>query len=302
MASGFATVTFLSDYGTDDESVGVVKSVIRDLAPHVSIIDLTHGIAPHDVRAGGLTLARSIQYVAPGVIIAAVDPGVGTDRRAIAVEIANGAGVLVGPDNGLMAGAVAMAGGPGQVVELSNTEFHLLTPGVTFSGRDVFAPVAAHLCNGVALSEFGPSIDALSLMPATMPISRLEGGGLLSEVLWVDRYGNLQLNIGSEDIDEWGDRLRLRIDGKTRTVGRASTYGAILPGQIGLVIDSYGLVSICVDRQSAAAELGLDVGDSVTLESLDASGEDANGADSPNNATTAAVPVSLRLSSRSEPS
>lgn len=301
MASGFDTVTFLSDYGTDDESVGVVKSVIRDLAPHATVIDLTHGIAAHDVRSGGLTLARSIQYVASGVILAAVDPGVGTDRRAIAVEIANGAGVLVGPDNGLLAGAVAMAGGPGVVVELSDTDYHLPSPGVTFSGRDIFAPVAAHLCNGVALTAFGPTVDALSLMPATLPIARAEAGGLVVEVLWVDRYGNLQLNAGSEDIDEWGESVRLRLAGEVRTVRRAGTYGSIPPGRIGLVVDSYGLLSICVDRQSAAEELGLDVGDALTIEALDSSGT-AGDSDSPNNATTAAVPVSLRASSRSEPS
>ncbi|MBI1845185.1 MAG: SAM-dependent chlorinase/fluorinase, partial [Actinobacteria bacterium] len=115
------------------------------------------------------------------------------------------------------------------------------------------------------------------------------------------RYGNLQLNAGSEDIDEWGESVRLRLDGEVRTVRRAATYGSIPPGRIGLVVDSYGLLSICVDRQSAAEELGLDVGDAVTLEALDSSG-DGGDADSRNNATTAAVSVSLRPPSRSEPS
>lgn len=296
MGSGFNTVTFLSDYGSDDESVGVVKSVIYDLAPHVRVIDLTHGIAAHDVRAGGLALARSIQYIAPGVIIGAVDPGVGGDRRVIAVEIANGAAVLVGPDNGLLAGAVAMAGGPGEVVELTNPDFHLSSPGSTFSGRDIFAPVAANLCNGVELTEFGPKIDPLSLMPSTLPISRIEGEALVAEVLWVDRYGNAQLNIGSDDIDQWGERLRIVSNGAGRTVSRAGTYSAILPGQIGLVVDSYGLLSICADRLSAAAELGLDVGDSLTLEPLDASGP----ASSADTSMGTSVSVSLRPSSRSE--
>ncbi len=304
MAMRYDTVTFLSDYGTDDESVGVVKSVLRDMAPHVTVIDLTHGIPAHDVRAGGLTLARSIQYVAPGVVLAAVDPGVGTDRRAIAIEVADGAGVLVGPDNGLLAGAVAMVGGPGPVVELSNPEFHLPSPGATFSGRDVFAPVAAHLCNGVALSEFGPPVDPLSLMPSTLPISRAEGAGLVAEVIWVDRFGNLQLNVGGEDLEEWGAQLRLRLETGARTVCRAAAYGSIPPGRIGLVVDSYGLLAICADRHSAAEELGLDVGDTVTLEALDSPGDDEDAPDSPNpafhDAPSAAVSVSLRPSLRSE--
>jgi S-adenosylmethionine hydrolase len=119
----YQTVSFLSDLGTVDEGVGVVRSVLREMAPHVAIIDLTHDIAPFDVRAGSLALARAIQYVASGVVLAVVDPAVGTDRRAIAIEVADGEGVLVGPDNGLLAPAVAMAGGAGRSVVLSNTTF-----------------------------------------------------------------------------------------------------------------------------------------------------------------------------------
>ena len=125
MARRYDTITFLSDYGLADEFVGVVKSVIRSIAPDVVVIDLTHEIAPHDVRGGGLTLARSAQYLAPGVVLAVVDPGVGSDRRAIAVEVGDGQSVLVGPDNGLLAAAVAMVGGADRVVELTNREYQL---------------------------------------------------------------------------------------------------------------------------------------------------------------------------------
>ena len=131
------TVSFLSDYGTDDEFVGVVHSVIRSIAPQAAIVDLTHGIAPHDVRAAGLALARTVQYVAtPGVILAVVDPGVGTARRAIAVEVGDGQSYLVGPDNGLLAPAVSMVGGADRAVSLTNAEFQLPAPGPTFAGRD----------------------------------------------------------------------------------------------------------------------------------------------------------------------
>ena len=131
------TISFLSDFGHDDEFVGVVKSVIREIAPHATVIDLTHGVAPFDVRGGGLTLARSAQYLAPGVILAVVDPGVGSDRRAVAVEVAGGAAVLVGPDNGLLAGAVGMIGGAERAVVLDDPRFHLAAAGPTFDGEPV---------------------------------------------------------------------------------------------------------------------------------------------------------------------
>src|SRR5688500_16720615 len=137
------TLSFLSDYGTVDEFVGVVKSVVRTLAPHVTVVDVTHDIAPHDVRAGSLALMRAAQYLAPGVVVAVVDPGVGTDRRAVAVEVGDGANgdghVFIGPDNGLLAPAVSMTGGAQRAVALTNAEYHLPMPGgPTFAGRDVF--------------------------------------------------------------------------------------------------------------------------------------------------------------------
>ena len=114
MGRRYDTISFLSDYGIDDEFVGVVHSVVRSIAPHAHVVDITHGIAAHDVRAGGLALARASGYLCPGVVLAVVDPGVGTDRRAVAVEVGDGESVLVGPDNGLLAPAVAMVGGAGR--------------------------------------------------------------------------------------------------------------------------------------------------------------------------------------------
>ena len=171
MGRRYDTISFLSDYGTDDEFVGVVKSVIRELAPHARVIDLTHGISPFDVRAGSLALARSISYVASGIVMAVVDPGVGTARRGIAVEVADGEGVLIGPDNGLLAPAVAMAGGAGRAVQLDNPDHRLEAPGATFDGRDVFAPAAAALCTGVDLLDLGSEVDARSALPGRGPIA-----------------------------------------------------------------------------------------------------------------------------------
>lgn len=261
----FDTISLLTDYGTADEFAGVVRAVIRDIAPHVVVIDLTHEIPPFDVRAGSLALARCITYVPSGVVMAVVDPGV-----------AGGSGIVVGPDNGLLAPAVAMAGGAERAVELTNPEYRLPTPGATFAGRDIFAPAAAHICNGVELDELGPEVDTMSLMPATVPLPRDVGNGIVSEVLWVDRFGNCQLNVGPEDLPpSWTGDVQLRVGSPTDPTGgvvrraiRAESFAAIGPGQAGLVLDSYGMLAVCLYRRSAAEELGLTAGDQVQLASL----------------------------------
>lgn len=273
MGRRYETVSFLSDYGTTDEFVGVVHSVIRDMAPHVRVIDLTHGVAPFDVRAGSLALARSIGYVASGVVLAVVDPGVATARRAVAIEVAGGEGVLVGPDNGLLAPAVAMAGGAGRCVELSDPAYHLPAPGATFAGRDVFAPAAAHLCNGVDLAELGDVVEADLLLPGVVSLPQADDERVIAQILWVDRYGNAQLNVGPDDLPSaFGDRVALRFSsptdptgGTSRTAVLAGSFAELAGGAIGLVLDSSGLLAVAMDQRSAADELGLDVGDQVTL-------------------------------------
>jgi hypothetical protein len=263
----FDTVSFLSDYGHLDEFVGVVHGVIRSIAPHVTVLDVVHDLPPHDVRAGSLALVRAVQYLPLGVVLAVVDPGVGTDRRAIAIEVADGESLLVGPDNGLLAPAVAMCGGATRAWELTNVEFHLRAPGLTFAGRDVFAPVAAHLCNGVATSDLGPEIDLLTLRPGLVPLARHEDGKLVAEVLWVDRFGNCQLNIGPDELAGWGDRISLRWEGdQVRTAARVGAYGELGPGQVGLVVDSYGMLSVSLDQVSAADELRLRTGTPVIID------------------------------------
>ncbi len=273
MAAGFDTVSFLSDYGLADEFVGVVKAVICAIAPEARVIDVSHQITPHDVRAGSLVLARSIQYLPPGVVLAVVDPGVGTARRALAVEVGDdddgGTGdrsVLIGPDNGLLAPAVALAGGARRAVALTNTDWHLAAPGPTFAGRDVFGPAAAHLCAGVELDELGEPVDPFTLVPGIIPLSRQEGGGVEGEVLWVDRFGNAQLNIGPDDIDAMGSPVVVRIGERTRSAARVTSFAELATGQVGLVVDSYGLVAVALDRRSAAEELALGPGDLVRLE------------------------------------
>ncbi len=291
----YDTISFLSDYGTDDEFVGVVKAVVRDLAPHVTVIDLTHAVAPHDVRAGALALVRCVAYLPAGVVVGVVDPGVGTGRRAVAVEVQGGEGVFVGPDNGLLAPAVAVAGGAERAVALTNPDFHLPAPGATFAGRDVFAPVAAHLCNGVDLAELGEAVDAGRLLPGLVPLPRHEADVLVTEVLWVDRFGNAQLNVGPDEVDGLGDPVRVATRDPlgretVRAARRAGAYAELGAGQLGLVLDSYGLLALALDRASAAAELGLGAGDLVRLSALpDEAGRDGGGV---------TTPVALRPPSR----
>ena len=267
------TLSFLSDYGTDDEFVGVVHSVVHGIAPDVRIVDITHGIPQHDVRAGGLALARSAQYLCPGVVLAVVDPGVGTERRGVAVEVGGGQSVLVGPDNGLLAPAVAMVGGAGRAVSLTDPAWHLPSPGTTFDGRDVFAPVAAHLATGVDLAEMGEEVDPNGLFPAVVSAAALEADGLHAEVWWVDRFGNAQLNAGPEDLAELAagaaDRFRVRIGERVLPARLVTAYDAVEPGGLGLLVDSAGLVSLVMARTSAAADLGLGPSDPVVVEVAD---------------------------------
>lgn len=286
MTQRFDTISFLSDFGTSDEFVGVVKSVIADIAPHARVIDLVHEIAPFDVRAGSLALARCIPYVPQGVVLAIVDPGVGSSRRGVAISVAGGTGIFVGPDNGLLAAAIALAGGAQDAVVLNNSEYQLAAPGNTFAGRDIFAPAAAYLCNGVPLSELGDEIDPALLLPGVVPLPIQKEDSLLGEVTWVDRFGNCQLNISLDDIAGWGEQIRVvitnqatseRVVRSLRVVDNYSQVG----GGIALVVDSYGLLAICVDRGSAALELHLGSSDLVAL--------------SPDSPTASIVTTSVRI-------
>jgi S-adenosylmethionine hydrolase len=266
MGQRYETVSLLTDLGTVDEQAGVLRSVVRDIAPHAVVIDITHDVPPWDVRSASLVLVRAAPYLAAGVVVAGVDPGAGTARRAIAVEVGGGQSVLVGPDNGLLALTVSWCGGAGRVVELANPDYQLpRAGGSTFAARDVLVPAAAHLCNGVDLADLGPAVDPFSLLPGMLPLTRLEDEVLKAEVLWVDRFGNVQLNVDPDELRGFGDRLTVGVGDRTRTATTASAYGALGAGELGLLVDSYGLVSLVLDRASAADELGVGPGAAVDL-------------------------------------
>jgi S-adenosyl-L-methionine hydrolase (adenosine-forming) len=262
-------VSFLSDYGHADEFVGVCKSVMLSLVPDLQIVDITHDLPPHDVRAGALTLVRAAQYLPDGgIVLAVVDPGVGTDRRLVAVEVEHG--VLLGPDNGLLAPAVAILGGAQRVVSLTNTDHHLPAPGPTFAGRDVLAPAAAHLAAGVDAAELGEEVDPAGLVPGLVSLPQHdEGGAILGEVWWIDRFGNCQLNVDPDELRTHGAEpeaaLEVRFGDQARSVRWVHTYSDAKPSELVLLVDSYGLASLALDRGSAAAECNLEPGSAVTL-------------------------------------
>ena len=266
-------VSFLSDYGRADEFVGVCHAVMLDIAPELRIVDITHDVPAFDVRAGGLALVRAIQYLPEGVVLAVVDPGVGTERRCVAVEVENA--VFVGPDNGLLAPAVAMLGGPRRVIEISAVEYQLSAPGPTFAGRDVMAPAAAHLAAGVPIGALGPEIYPVVLTPALIPLPDVEGEGIIvGEVLWVDHYGNCQLNVAPEQLADAGavvgDALEVTVsDPAGVQAGRRArwvrTFAEAKPSELVVLVDSYGMCTVALDRRSAAADLGVRASSSITL-------------------------------------
>ena len=266
-------VSFLSDYGRADEFVGVCHAVMLDIAPDLHIVDVTHDVPAFDVRAGSLALVRAIQYLPEGVVLAVVDPGVGTDRRCVAVEVENA--VLVGPDNGLLAPAVAMLGGPTRVVEIAAEAYRLPAPGPTFAGRDIMAPAAAHLAAGVPIGAFGPDVDPASLTPALVPLpDEGDDGSLRGEILWVDTYGNCQLNIAPEQLAEAGARAGASLEvtvtdlagtSASRRARWVHTFADAKPGELVLIVDSYGMCAVALDRRSAARELGVRAGSAITV-------------------------------------
>ncbi len=273
-------MSFLSDYGRTDEFVGVCHAVMLDIAPDLRIVDVTHEVPAFDVRAGALALVRAIQYLPEGVVLAVVDPGVGTDRRCVAVDVGNAA--LVGPDNGLLAPAVAMLGGPRRVVEITATEYQLGAPGPTFAGRDIMAPAAAHLAIGLPIDALGPEVDPVLLTPALVPLPNDdEPGRIVGEVLWVDHYGNCQLNVAPEQLvaagASVGDPLEITVTDRAgvQTGRRARwvrTFGDAKPAELVLLVDSYGMCTIALDRRSAAGELGLRAASAVIV-ATEAAGE-----------------------------
>ncbi|MEA2321758.1 MAG: hypothetical protein QOD81_1608, partial [Solirubrobacteraceae bacterium] len=188
-------ITFLTDYGHDDDFVGVCHGVMAGIAPDARVLDVTHGIPRHDIRSGALVLRRALPYFPAGVHVAVVDPEVGAERRAVALRTAEDDRVLVGPDNGLLIPAAQRFGGVAEAVEITRSTHRLEPTSATFHGRDVFAPVGAHLAAGAPLAEAGEPLDPDELVKLQMPEYRAEDDGLVAHAVAFDRFGNVMLDV-----------------------------------------------------------------------------------------------------------
>jgi S-adenosyl-L-methionine hydrolase (adenosine-forming) len=262
-------ITFLSDYGYADEFAGVCRAVIARIAPESPVIDLTHGVAPRDVVGGALMLADALPHAPAGVHLAVVDPGVGSERRAIAVRVADEDRVLVGPDNGLLSPALDVLGGAVEAVDLAASPFRLEPVSATFHGRDLFAPVAARLAGGATLAEAGESVAPDSLARLELPLARVEADRVVAEVLHLDRFGNATLSVRSEQLEggqlRLGQALAIEIAGAPRAATFARTFAEVPEGTALVYEDSSRRLALAVNAGSAAEALGLRAGDEVVL-------------------------------------
>jgi len=263
-------IVFLSDYGLEDEFVGICHAVIAGISPASPIIDLSHAIPAHDVLRGALVLWRAIRFLPrDAIILAVVDPGVGTGRRPVAL-VAAGGRYFVGPDNGVLSMASAHEGGAVQAVLIEAAEVILQPVSATFHGRDVFAPAAAHLASGLGLERIGRSVEPASLVGLSITEPEVERGRVHCEVLGVDRFGNVQLSATGEHLRAAGlgasGRIEVVVAGRPTAVRRAATFGDVAEGELAVIVDSMGWLSVVVNRGSGAEILGIAPGDPLTVQ------------------------------------
>ena len=256
-------ITLLTDFTETDGYVGIMKGVILGIAPAARIVDLSHDIPPQNILQAALTLGRSAPYFPEGTIhVGVIDPGVGTDRRGMAARI--GRQFFVGPDNGLCTRMVQDArkkNEPVEMVGLDNPLYQLPEVSRSFHGRDVFAPAAAHLAAGVKLDSFGEPITDPVLLE--IPEPRRTEMGWEGEVLYVDAFGNLAVNIRRTQLADAGS-VDIRIKDK-KISGIHETFGGGKPGELSAIIDSFGFLSICVVNGSAAERLEAAAGEPVAV-------------------------------------
>ena len=266
MTYRYLYVTFLTDFGLQDDFVGVCHGVIATIAPDARVIDVTHGIAPQAVLQGAVVLANAVPYLPVGVHLAVVDPGVGGDRRAIALGTRDGR-TFVGPDNGLLARA-ADAAGIESAHELTNERYRLERVSRTFHARDVFSPAAAYIATGVDPAELGPPLDPDTLVRIELPEPQLGRTHVAATVIAVDRFGNIGLNLRRDHIDglvDAGGRVELRLQLDAYFALVAETFADARRGELILYEDSYGTYSIAISGGDAAALTGARPGDTIRI-------------------------------------
>ena len=262
-------ITFLSDYGVNDDFVGVCHAVMAGIAPDVRVIDLSHSVARHDIRSGALVLRRALPFAPPGVHLAVVDPEVGGRRRAVALRCAEDHRVLVGPDNGLLMPAAERFGGVVEAVEISESPHRLRPVSATFHGRDLFAPVAAAIAAGAPLADAGRPIGPDELVPLALPEARVDGADIVAHALEIDRFGNVTLDALHEQLSEAGLRLGRKVvvsvEGEEHDAQYATTFADVDAGELLLYEDAYRTLALAVNRGSAADRMAVGTDDQVRL-------------------------------------
>jgi S-adenosylmethionine hydrolase len=253
-------VTLLTDYGRDDDFVGVCHGVIRGIHPEAQIVDITHGVERYAVRQGALVLRNTLPYMPAGVHVAVIDPQVGTERRALALRTADGR-ILVGPDNGLLSLAWERCGGIDLAVDVTRSPHRLEPVSATFHGRDIFSPVAAHLARGAELADAGDQLDQDELQVVGLPEPHVEDGTLVGHALVVDRFGNVALNVDHEDMAGTGITLggtvEIEAAGELYLATYAQTFADVRPGELLIYEDAYRTLAVAINRGDAAGTLAL---------------------------------------------
>jgi S-adenosylmethionine hydrolase len=253
-------ITLLTDYGRDDDFVGVCHGVIRSIEPEAQIVDITHGIRRYAVRNGAIVLRNTLPFMPVGVHVAVVDPQVGTERRGVALATADGRR-LVGPDNGLLSLAWQRCGGVELAVDITRSRHRLEPVSATFHGRDIFAPVAAHLARGADLADAGDPLEPESLALVELPRPRVDEGEVVAHALVVDRFGNAGLNVDHNELAGSGITLgaavELEVAGERYLATYAQTFADVRPGELLVYEDAYRTLAVAINRGDAASTLAL---------------------------------------------
>jgi S-adenosyl-L-methionine hydrolase (adenosine-forming) len=232
------------------------------------VIDITHGIPPQHVLQGALVLANTLPYMPAGVHVAVADPGVGGERKALALRGGDGR-LYVGPDNGLLLVAADRLGGIEEAAEIANEDYMLTPVSRTFHGRDVFSPAGAHLAAGVELSELGPALDHAGLARLELPVAQIGTARIRASALYIDRFGNIQLNLTSEDLEKVGivpgTKVEVEVRFERYFAVAALTFAEVRTGDIVLYEDSYRNIALAINQGNAARMFSLRVGQEVLL-------------------------------------
>lgn len=262
-------IGFLTDFGLDG-AAAICRGVMLSIARDAQIVDISHTVTKYAIRDGAYLLASAVPWLPVGVHVAVVDPGVGTDRRPIALLTARD-DVLVGPDNGLLLPAARRLGGVTEARTIENRAWLLPVTSSTFHGRDIFAPVAAHLANGARFADVGPEVDPATLVELEIVAATISDGHLATEVAYVDSFGNLRLAGGVAELAaalgpvEPGAPLELSLTGRSSSDARETahwsrTFGETPAGELLVYEDSAGALAIAESSGNAARRLGLDTG------------------------------------------